>query len=483
MTQNRFLLRSAAALLLMIGFYVLALAVGGTFLFLAFMVMTSEKRNIQGTLFFAVMGGMILWSIIPRRDVFPAPGPQIFESNQPELFGLIREVAAATNQPMPDEVYITGDVNAWVAHRGGSMGVGTRRVIGMGLPLMQALTTSQFRSVLAHEFGHYVAGDTRLAPMIYKTREAIGRTVDNLAEHAGILHKPFLWYGKLYLRITQAISRAQELAADTLAANVAGARNAASALETAHRAGMAFDFYWQSEVVPLLERGFKPPIAQGFRQFLGVARIDNALQEDVKRELREGKGTAYDSHPPLRERVRALKSMRGGEVNPDEPLVATLVRDIDSLERQMLATINEQAAASLQEIRWDDAVRVFVKSWREQIEPHAAALREVTPPELARLAGSIGAFAARMQLKDVPASERTRVAAGVIGYAFAASLHDSGWSCFAAPGEPVVFTRGEHRIHPFEVMPKLMRGELAADDWSAQCRAAGIDQLRLTGKA
>jgi Zn-dependent protease with chaperone function len=34
------------------------------------------------------------------------------------------------------------------------MGFGSRRVMGLGLPLLQALNVSQLEAVLAHEFGH-----------------------------------------------------------------------------------------------------------------------------------------------------------------------------------------------------------------------------------------------------------------------------------------------------------------------------------------
>ena len=67
-----------------------------------------------------------------------------------------------------------------VAERGGVMGAGSRRVMGVGLPLLDLLTVPQFRAVLAHEFGHFVGGDTRLGPWIYKTRAAIGRTTDTM---------------------------------------------------------------------------------------------------------------------------------------------------------------------------------------------------------------------------------------------------------------------------------------------------------------
>jgi len=71
-------------------------------------------------------------------------------------------------------------MNAWVAHRGGLMGLGARGIMGLGLPLLQTLTVSELRAVLAHEFGHYHGGDTKLGRFVYGTRTAIGRTLENL---------------------------------------------------------------------------------------------------------------------------------------------------------------------------------------------------------------------------------------------------------------------------------------------------------------
>ena len=39
-----------------------------------------------------------------------------------------------TAQTMPEEVYVVNAVNAFVAQRGGIMGIGSRRVMGIGLP-------------------------------------------------------------------------------------------------------------------------------------------------------------------------------------------------------------------------------------------------------------------------------------------------------------------------------------------------------------
>ena len=121
------------------------------------------------------------------------------------------------------------------------MGFGSKPVMAIGMPLFKLLTTEQLFAVIAHEFGHFVGGDTKLGPWIYKTRQAIGRTVNSI--NSWIKHV-FIWYGNMFLRITQAISRRQELSADALAAKFVGHRAISSALEKISTEGVKYDTYF-----------------------------------------------------------------------------------------------------------------------------------------------------------------------------------------------------------------------------------------------
>src|SRR5947207_3753950 len=103
-------------------------------------------------------------------------------------------------------------------------------VCSSDLPNSCAITSSQLRAVIAHEFGHYAGGDLKLGGWIYKTRGAMGRTIKNLARTGSWVHRPFLAYGNFFMRVTQAIARAQEIAADRIAVRVAGARIRGNAL-------------------------------------------------------------------------------------------------------------------------------------------------------------------------------------------------------------------------------------------------------------
>ena len=91
--------RAIAAILLMIGFYLLALIIVGVLVAIPVAEITYAHR-LEGRLaVFCVVGAFaILRGIAPRRDQFPAPGPELTASDQPRLFAVLDDVARATNQ-------------------------------------------------------------------------------------------------------------------------------------------------------------------------------------------------------------------------------------------------------------------------------------------------------------------------------------------------------------------------------------------------
>jgi heat shock protein HtpX len=218
---------------------------------------------------------------------------------------MLAEEAEAAGERLPDEVYLTLEVNAAVLEIGRH-----RRVLIVGLPLLRLLSERALRSVIAHELGHYAGGDTRLGPWIYRTRETIGRTLERLSksmvsgtwEH-WLARLPFLWYGKAFLRITAAISRRQEFAADACAAHRAGRDVHVATLRTIHAYAPAFDAYWRTEVAPVLEMGFRPPLAAGFVEFASTPRVVEAAERELEGDMAKGKTSPYDSHPSLPERT------------------------------------------------------------------------------------------------------------------------------------------------------------------------------------
>jgi heat shock protein HtpX len=481
--------RAVLALVLMVGFYALALGIAGALLLVPFAELKYAHRLHAKLTVACVLGaGVILWSILPRRDKFVPPGPRLERKKHPRFYEELGRIAKATGQPVPEEAYLEMDVNAWVSQRGGFMGFGSRRVMAVGLPLLRILKVSQLRGVLAHEFGHYHGGDTKLGPWIYKTHEALFRTVEKLAESGSALRHVFIAYAKLFLRISNAISRRQELAADQLAAGIVGSRAFGEGLRAVHQGGMAYQVYFRNECVPAFGSGFRPPLAEGFARFMSSPAIAGAVEEAVSREKAEDKHDPYRTHPPLHERLAAI-----GPIPPEPPPGApppvdgdppsiSLLEDLDVLEDQLLrAAFDAREVAKLKPIRWEEVgTRIYLPMWTKAALKAKSRLQGLTPALL--LDGKPDLEGLGRDQLDKPGSREEAQAQGavVLGAALVVALVRRGWALHADPGEPVTLDRGGVTISPFTLFSDLQEKKLTPDQWRQLCSRAGISDLDLT---
>lgn len=474
--------RAMLAIVLMVGFYVLALGLCALLGLLIWHNMQSERVSGRLVLFAAITIGIVLWSTFPRRLTFPDPGVPLRSERQPDLWRLICSVAQAAGQPPPKQVFLVGDVNAFVAERGSWLGFGGSRIMGIGLPLLQVLTVPQLRSVLAHEFGHFCGGDTRLGPFVYRTREAIGRTITNFQKADSLLQLPFQWYGKLFLRVTHAISRAQEFAADALAVRLVGLAPTQTALRRVNEVGPLFEHYLQSEFLPLLNQGVRPPLAGGFGLFLQSAAMSEA-QLEVGEQAMQAKGNPYDTHPPLSQRLAAAAEVPDAAARPSHgPLAVSLLHELSALELELLLFMTK--APSVRQLRtgqWPDLLPAhLLANWRAFATAHAAKFPSMRVRDLAAARPELPRMAIAVDGK-CPPGERIAAGATMFGILLALALHRAGWALEAAPGDPVALRLGNHRILPIQRTRALAGGKFDAAEWSAVCIAAGIGDLVLSG--
>jgi heat shock protein HtpX len=476
--------RAVLAVVLMIGFYLLAVAIACGLIYIPYAEMAFAHRLHIKLALFCVLGALaILWSVLPRLDKFEAPGPELTRAQHPQLFTELDGVAKSVNQAMPAEVYLVPDVNAWVAQRGGIMGFGSRRVMGLGLPLMRTLTRSQFRAVLAHEFGHYYSGDTKLGPWIYKTRGAIGRTLQSLGEGSW-LQFPFLWYGKMFLRITHAVSRRQEFVADELAARVVGSRPLIGGLRTIHGVAPAFNAFWMQECAPVLNAGYRPPLAEGFQSFVQAKPVAEAIHRKLDEELKTGKVDPYDTHPPLKERIAAVEHLPAGDSGTDDPPATTLLTDLAGVENVLLATlVKPEYAEKLKAIHWDDVgASVYLPQWTSLVQANTAALSGVTPESLPQLVADLKSFGLRLRTPDgeKPDEENAEgLASAVLGSVLTVLLVSRGGKVQSDPGQAVRVTVGSTTIETFGILKSFSDSKLTAEEWQRQCQELGIAGMDL----
>jgi Zn-dependent protease with chaperone function len=257
----------------------------------------------------------------------------------------------------------------------------SRRVMGVGLPLVAHLTPAELAAVIAHEFGHYVSGDVAMGPWVHRTRAAIGRAV--IATTDTWLAAPFRAYAQLFLKSTLAVSRQQEFVADRTAARIAGSSAAASALDRVRSLAPAYAHFLNTEVGPVVSRGFLPPMAAGFAQYLEQPAIARFMEAAAESRGGEAHG-AYDTHPPMAERIAALRRLTASAPELATSSHAPALERPEQHARALVGhALGEEAMLKLKPIAWDEvAERVFVQNWHEVARVQAAWLGTRTVDDL-----------------------------------------------------------------------------------------------------
>jgi Zn-dependent protease with chaperone function len=492
MSSGSLFARSLLAVGLFVGFYALALGVAAAIAWLPIAeILYANMIHPKLALICWVAAAVIVWSILPRFDRFEAPGPRLERADHPELFALVDDVARATAQAPPADVYLVHDVNAFVAERGGFAGIGRRRILGIGLPLLQVLTVPELRAVLAHEFGHYHGGDTALGPWIHRTRSAIGRTVVNLdGSGVGVLQLvslPFQWYGKLFLRTTLAVSRAQEYAADALAARLEGAGPVRASLKRVHQASLVFAPYLDTELAPVLAAGFRPPFAAGFASFLVSPNVARVVQKHLDETVASGTHDPYDSHPCLRDRLAALDAHAEGPAQTDARPAITLLGDVAEAELAVLRRMLTTSPDRMQAIDWSEVgERVALPQAREMAD--AVRARFAGTP-IADLPVGRAAFVelARAHLvarKQPPSAGVPEAALVGLGLQLTMSvvlarLAQEGWAVESKPGTAYAALRDGTRFEPAPTLAAALDAPAPVEAWRSAVGAAGIGALTI----
>jgi len=470
--------RALAMLALFVGFYLLALAVAAVLIAAPVLELALVDRLHPQLLLASVAGLGILWALVPRRrEAWIDPGPRFTAETQPDLTALVHHVATAAGQQMPSALYLIDDMNAFVTTRGGFMGMGGTRVLAVGVPLLAVLDRAELESVLAHEFGHFHGGDTRLLPLVYRTRGVMERT---LATASGFVKGAFKAYASFYLARSQDISRSQEFAADRLAAHVTAPETAARAIARLVPANAAFEHYRSHGYAPVLQAGRRPPYVAGFQAALASAVTGDGGRPDDGAPGRDI-GSRFDSHPSPFDRIRALG------VDPDDVVARPwpssqalgLLRDLSQVEAALVIQQLNVDPSVLPVVEWDDVGHdVVVPSWRaavsEQLLPAVpdivSSAVPTTPDGLAELGSAIVAHAGLTATRPEREAVAVRLCAQYVGLAAV----DAGWRMRSLPGEPVRFTRDGETLDVLDLYTRVCEGTVDIDTWRARLNAAGL---------
>ncbi|NAS31965.1 M48 family metalloprotease [Flavobacteriaceae bacterium R38] len=100
---------------------------------------------------------------------------EIKKEEHPKLFDFINKLSRETNAPLPKKVFVNHEINASVFYNNTilSLFLPTKKNLLIGLGLVNGLNLSEFKAVLAHEFGHFSQSSMRLGSYVYMANQII----------------------------------------------------------------------------------------------------------------------------------------------------------------------------------------------------------------------------------------------------------------------------------------------------------------------
>jgi Flp pilus assembly protein TadD/Zn-dependent protease with chaperone function len=315
-----------------------------------------------------IPGGLLLLVVRALFLRLPVPeGCGVTSAEAPRLFELIEEVRAALRAPRPHRVLLSGDLNAAVLDVARFGVLGSRRLLYIGLPLLQALPADEVRAVLAHELAHlrHRHGRRRArAARLSAIWSCLAATVQWNRNWAAFLLVPFFrWYAPRLEIAVESESRIDEHEADVGAAICAGRAAAARALLRIQLAETyAQRAFWPALRHESTERD-TPPDDAIIR--LAVA-IDGCLAHEdaaawIGRLLRE-RAIEDDSHPGLSDRLEALGVPAGPDRADDLLAILRHARGSSSADALLGRDAARRYAVALSE-QWETATRNEWRQW------------------------------------------------------------------------------------------------------------------------
>ncbi len=351
-----------------------------------------------------VMVLFFLFKFLFKRQKIDRSGLiEITEKEHPRLFQFVRQLALETHTSFPRKIYLSPDVNASVFYNSSfwSMFLPVRKNLQIGLGLVNAVNLSEFKAIIAHEFGHFSQKSMKLGSYVYNMNHIIfnmlydndgyeraietwGNASGYFALFAGLtvrIVKGIQWIlQQLYTLINtsyMSLSRQMEFHADTVSATVSGGNHLITSLRRLEVADITynnvFGFYQQH-----FTKGFKPEniypqhseVMRLFSEFHSLP-VDNGLpQVDAGSFARFNKSRVvlkdqWASHPSTDDRERHLRSL-AVETPAMHESPWQLFEGAEALQRMV-------TTKAFQEVKYEAAVQLidaadFRRQYREEFD-------------------------------------------------------------------------------------------------------------------
>lgn len=320
-------------------FLVLAVAASVTYAF--WMIGTIPIKIVGilviGALITVYMMGKSLFLKLDDEE----PGRSLTVTEAPGLWELTRKVATAVQTRPIDEIRVTPGTDLAVYERGSmreKRNQKSKRVLLLGVGVLDGFQLNSFRAVLAHEYGHFSNRDTaggevalrvnadmmKFAHAMYASGQAVKWNV------AFTFLRVFHF---IFRRLSHGATRLQEVLADRVSAMKFGAQAFEDGLKHVIKKSAEFEFVALKEVN---ESVSAKRALQNLYELSITANpdIDEAIKTSLTRQTTED-----DTHPSPEDRFRLVRKVRTASELPLSGVVWDLFADRAAITAEMTAKV------------------------------------------------------------------------------------------------------------------------------------------------
>jgi hypothetical protein len=290
-------------------------------------------------------------------------------------------------------------------------------------------------------------------------------------------------YWKLFLRATNLLSRRQEFRADELASIIAGGSELGNGLRRIEGAAEVLPVFWKEEMSPAIGAGLRPPFAEGFVKRLHAPATAAAVAQHVEMQLKNPSQSAYDTHPPLRDRLAAVAGYPAKNHPDSQQTAQVLLEDVDVLEAELIQLLLPQVrVAQLRAVSWEEmGDQLYVKHWQSMLNQYGGLVDGWTVADLPSVVDRIPEMV--QKIPDPPGTlltreQRQQRIGGFIAQVLALALIRAGWKLHAGPGE-FHLSQGDQVLDPQAIIANMTSNAKERFGWPDQARALGIESLPL----
>ena len=260
-----------------------------------------------------------------------------------------------------------------------------RRFMEIGIPAFSQLTQSEFKSVIAHEYGHFTHRDAFYTQFISRVTGSLTYSMAVMQLAGGVLTyvNPFYWFYWLYLRaymlLAAGFSRSREFLADRRAVVAFGKEAFASGLTKISVDGRLFESTAAGNIRRELSQ---------FLAFVNVFEVfrnfhDQPEAAEMRRKLLEEARTIrprwFDTHPTYSERIAAVSLFPDSNAALDGRPASELLAGLQGIEERL----TQMLTAHVHQIFYPQAVPMVLG----RIETSPRQNDSPSPPAIANSYG------------------------------------------------------------------------------------------------